>query len=78
LEGAMTEQHKKHFFQHWITAYGNHLNEVARHKKPITKLTEDSLKEAPLSASPAIDLPPQPHTMRAETAAKTPINRSQQ
>ena len=75
----MTEQHKKHFFHHWITAYGNRLDEVAQHKKPTNiKLTEDSMIETLLSASPAIDLPPVPHAMRAETAVKIPINRTHQ
>ena len=75
----MTDQHKKHFFERWITAYGNRLDEVAQHKKTTSmKLTEDSLKESPLSASPAIDLPPVPHAMRAETAVKIPINRTHQ
>ncbi|HEV2962363.1 MAG TPA: hypothetical protein VG649_11100 [Candidatus Angelobacter sp.] len=75
----MTDHHKKHFFEHWITAYGNRLDEVARHKKTTTaKLSEGSVQEGPLSASPAIDLPPRQHTIHAETAVKTPINRSHQ
>ncbi|HEV3040771.1 MAG TPA: hypothetical protein VHA33_23600 [Candidatus Angelobacter sp.] len=65
----MTDQHKKHFFEHWITAYGNRLDEVAGHKKTNIKVTADSLKETSLSASPAIS---------TETAAKTPLNRLQQ
>jgi hypothetical protein len=79
LEGAMTEQHKKRFFEHWITAYCNRLDEVARNKKmAAAKLPEDSLKEIPHSTSPVMDLQPKPHTMSAEAAAKTSINRSHQ
>jgi hypothetical protein len=75
----MTEQHKKRFFEHWITAYGNRLDEVAKNKKmAATKLPEDSLQEIPRSTSPIMDLQAQPHTMSAEAAAKTPINRSHQ
>jgi hypothetical protein len=66
----MTDQHKKHFFEHWIAAYGTRLDEVARHKKSKhLQGNSDSLSEASLSASPAIS---------AETMAKTPLNRSQQ
>jgi hypothetical protein len=62
--------HKKHFFEHWITAYGNRLDEVAGQK--VTKhlnVSTDSLKETSLSASPAIS---------AEKPVKIPVNRPQQ
>jgi hypothetical protein len=75
----MTEQHKKRFFEHWITAYGNRLDEVARNKKAATaKSPEGSLQEMSLSSSPAIDLQPNSHTMKAGAAAKTSISRSHQ
>ncbi len=73
----MTEQHKKQFFEHWITAYGNRLDEVARNKKA-AKSAEDSLQERPLSTSPPIDLQPRQHTINPEVAAKISINRSHQ
>jgi len=76
----MTEQHPKRFFEHWITEYCNRLDEVARNKRAAeAKLHEDSLKEMPLSTSPAIDLSPNPHSRgAAETVAKISLNRSNQ
>ncbi len=67
----MTDQHKKQFFQHWIAAYGNHLNEVARHKRTETKMAGDSLQEMPISASPAVGLQIS-HAASTETKAKFP------
>jgi hypothetical protein len=72
LEGAMTEQSKKRFFDHWISEYCNRLEQVATHKKAAVEL-QGSL------TSPAIDLPSKPRTMRvAEPTAKTQLNRFHQ
>ena len=67
----MADQHKKQFFHHWITAYGNHLNEVVRHKRTEIKLAGDSLQEIPISASPGVGLQI-PHAASTETKAKFP------
>lgn len=74
----MTEQPKR-FFEHWITQYGNRLDEVAMNKKAVVKLHEDSLKEMTLSTSPAIDFQAKPRTVSvAEPPAAIPFNRSNQ
>jgi hypothetical protein len=79
-DAAMTEHRKKRFFEDWIAAYGNRLDEVAAARKTAAaNLQEEPLQEVHLSTSQAIDAAQKtPVRTAADKAAKTPINPAQQ